>query len=167
MSATDPFPRILGDVRLTKNGFTAKLEDGRTLVVDAGARFSSKLTDPVLKELHSGEESLEGVRDRLPVLGRVFRFAKRCADMLVDRVRGGRGVLVQRDSQISVRGDVLGRVHGVVDHDSSPVVVEAGAATPVDPALTVQESVGTAPGVGVAGACGYAASADSSEGGAR
>lgn len=48
-------------------------------------------------------------------------------------------------------------------HASSPVVADAGAATPVDPALTVQEGIdGVTPAVGVAGACDCAAPASTS-----
>lgn len=48
-------------------------------------------------------------------------------------------------------------------HSSSPVVADAGAATPGDPALTVQEGVDTAPGVDAVGCRHCAAPTGSSE----
>lgn len=53
----------------------------------------------------------------------------------------------------------------VVRQNTSPVVADAGAATPGDPALTVQEGIdGVTPAVGVAGVCNCAAPASTSEG---
>ena len=62
---------------------------------------------------------------------------------------------------IESSNDVEQTVTGVA-HSSSPVVADAGAATPDHPALTVQEGTGArSPGAGAAGACQCAAPAGS------